>query len=444
MNQIEEPSFSRTSSTLDSAEARFLSLCLSAALEAKWLSENDLVETFPPEEMMRALEGNLNLRAALLVRTAGVHERIALRKSTDASAEDLRLALDEGLCDAADIFSVFTIDECVKRLDKNALWEFLIRDSFWLESSERARARLLFVIETALEQGLLEKATLLHSVSPERLSADLPRELLEDLAVHALRGGLDGLALNPENLVELLPLEIWLTHVPLVHVWESVVLGVVAPRAGLLSSGEVVVSETLGAQAAEVRESSAPAPLQRSQHSSRAKTPRYSESEKKARRRVEGFLKRVDRCPSCVQQLSTAALLGLETMYTELGRAQGDAEKEACIMGAFAGVNSLEEALFAMATTLDPRLSKDDLLTRGANVPSLVALILFEERRRVSRSQSIPPSAPQQPVMKPSHSPPPPATSDVAPRKNVGPPPAPSVRPASSIPPPLPVHARVR
>ena len=87
----------RTSS-LETSGARFLSICLQFALEEGWLSPADLNEEFSAEQLMTALEGASDLRARLLVEAAGVHEKIAPKKSTSAAAEDLQIALDEGLC----------------------------------------------------------------------------------------------------------------------------------------------------------------------------------------------------------------------------------------------------------------------------------------------------------------------------------------------------------
>ena len=193
-----------------------------------------------------------------------------------------------------------------------------------------------------------------------------------------------------------------------------------------------------------------------------------SQDEKQARSRAVHFLKKIDRIPGSVDDLSTPALLGLETMYTELPKTRSDEEKQECIIDAFPNEHLLEEALLPMAVLLDPRLTEGELIRRGADATSLIALILFEERRRVNRSQSIPPAAPSAalpeaaqrvpraapapqvvpsapPVPRISDSvPPPPPMSGVnqAPRPSSMPPAPPSQRAASSLPPPLPRQYR--
>ena len=226
-------SFAQRASALESAEARFLSICLSYSLDAGWLTPADLCEEFPPEFLMMALEQAPELRARLLVDATGVHERVALRKSTGAAAEDLRLALDEGLCDADRVLEIVLVDDWVRLLDQRRLWTILIRDEFWLDNGERAQQRMSQMLTTAMEQRLLELSVLLRAASPERLASDMPRELVEEVMVRALQAGLEGQLFDAEAFAQLIPLDAWLQYIPLSHFWESVVVDVVVPRAGL-------------------------------------------------------------------------------------------------------------------------------------------------------------------------------------------------------------------
>src|SRR5690606_28698924 len=67
-------------SNLQSPGERFLSLCLSYSLDENWLSAADLNEEFPAAKLMTALEAAPELRAKVLVKAAGVHEKIAPKK----------------------------------------------------------------------------------------------------------------------------------------------------------------------------------------------------------------------------------------------------------------------------------------------------------------------------------------------------------------------------
>lgn len=402
--------FSHRASTLESADARFLSLTLGYALEADWLTPGDLCDEFPPERLMKALEQAPELRAQILVDATGVHERVAMRKSTGAAAEDLRLALDEGLCDADRLLEIISVDDWVRYLDATQLWALLTRDQFWLDNGPRAQKRLAHLLQISLEQHLLELPALLRAITPERLAQDFPRELVELVMVSALNQGLDNQLFEPERFAELIPLNTWLEHVPLVHVWESVIGEVVVPRAGLAPRAPAPKPAPLQAPAAvsatpqaaptqkaaqaigRVKKAAAPAASSFIKEPARAA---MSADERKARSRALHLLTRLERKPEGAEKLSTPALLGLETMYTELPKASNDADKEECIVDAFPNEHLLEEALLPVAVMLDPRLSEEELLRRGADAGSLIALVLFEERRRVNRSQSIPPAAPQ-------------------------------------------------
>lgn len=474
-------SFAQRTSALESAEARFLSTCLSDSLDSGWLTPADLCEEFPPELLMMALQQAPELRARLLVDATGVHERVALRKSTGTAAEDLRLALDEGLCDPDRLLEIVTVDEWVRYLDPRRLWVLITRDQFWLDNGPRAQERMSQILQASIDQRLLEFSVLLRAASPERLAADLPRELVEEVMVRALNAGLEGQRFELDAFAALIPVRAWLQHIPLIHFWESVISEVVVPRAGLApvksspppraalapprlpasTQGKARKSKTRSKQ---MNAGTSPGVMSLNSGTSRAA---MSPEETQARSRAIHLLKQLDRVPPSVDELSTPALLGLETMYTELPKARTDAEKEECIIDAFPNEHLLEEALLPMAVLLDPRLTVDELVRRGADAGSLIALLLFEERRRVNRSQSIPPAAPSAALPTAAHHssraaaapqglppsphlprlsdsvPPPPPTSGVsrAVHSSSVPPPPPSQR-ASYLPPPLPRQYR--
>ncbi len=452
-------------SHLDSESARFLSRALAFALQEGFLSAADVVSEFPPEVIMEALEGNSELRTRVLVETAGVHVRIAPKKSTAAAAEDLRIALDEGVVSPDALLQLLTPDELVRHLDVQAVWALSIRDEYFRKNEARSRARLLDTLEIALDENLLDLPALIRAVGSERLSQELPKPVLERVLTLAIERGLDGSPLDPEALVGSLPLAEWVDHVPLVHLWDEVVLGVVADRAGLTG---IVKERAVGVPFDEARargvnrtktkraaaappaagavtpdKNSAPPPPGSSPAADR------SAAEVEARDRAVDNLKRLERLPSNADELPTPLLLAIDAMYAEMAGTGDDDERAECIKDAFPNPAMLKEAMFALAGTLDPRLDRAALESRDASVESLIQLVLFEERRRRSRSlpasSTSPPPSVHEGVAREGSVPPPPLSAvagrPAAPPNVPLPPPLGGAR-ASVAPPPLPTQAR--
>ncbi len=212
-----------TTSKLETATDRYLSVCLQQALEDGWLSPESFTEEFPPQRLMVALEPATALRSKLLVEAAGVHEKIAPKKSTTAAAEDLQIALEEGICTPRDLLDLVSIDDHVRYLDTESLWTLLIRDKFWKNNDARSRVRMLHMLNAGLEQKLIDLPRILIAIKPERLASDLPRNLVEQLLSLALSLGLDATPLDPEMLVDQASLETWLEHIALAHVWDTAI-----------------------------------------------------------------------------------------------------------------------------------------------------------------------------------------------------------------------------
>lgn len=402
------------------------------ALTEDWLSASDICEEFPPEALMTALEPARELRSRLLVEAAGVHTKIAPKKSVAAAAEDLSLALNEGVCTAETIIKLVPVDELVRYLDRGSLWQLLTRDQFWLEDGARPQARMLHMIETGLSQDLLDLHRLLRAVTPEQICSDVPRELLEKALATAIHAGLDDSAFEPSVVLESISLDTWLEHLPLGHFWETVIQGEVAPSAGL-STGSAKMPPARP-QAPTKRE-----PKATLQATPAPPAPASSDAETVARERAINNLRAIDRLPARAESLRSPILLGLDSMYADLLTTETDEDRAERIREAFPNPAMLEEALYAMAEALDSRLTEEALKARGADASSLVQLVLFEERRRANRQAGISPSAPPPPMM-PASAPPPP-TSDARPAPGA-PPLPPQARRVSNPPPPLPAQAR--
>jgi len=413
-----------THSALETSGQRFLSLILQQALSDAWLTPEDFTAAFSPESVMRALEKAPDLRARLLIQAAGVHERIAPKKSTTAAAEDLQIALSEGVCTPSLLVELFGMDDRVRYSSNDELWALLTRDNFWTQQSERARTRMHAVVTAALEQGLIQLSDVVDAVTPARLSSDLPKPLLERVLTRAIERGRAGVVFDAESVFDVLPLEDWVTHVPLALIWEALVLERVLPAAGVvtLAPRQPAAPGTSGSGGGAGAVDDV--------------KPLHPAGESEARERAIANLKRLDRLPPRVDTLPSPTLLAIDGMYAELLSTPDEEERAQAIRDAFPNAAMLEEALFAVAEALDPRLNAETLRARGAEGESLITLVLFEERRRSSGRASIPPgrspSRPPGPVTSPT---PPPVVEAHAP-----PPPLPAVKTSKlpSVPPPLP------
>ncbi len=480
-------------SELETPAQRFISICLQHALGEGWVSADDFVVSFPPRDLMNALEAAPELRARLLVEAAGVHERIAPRKSTDTAIEDLNIALSEGLCDAAKLLSILSADDQVRYLEGQRLWSFMVRDGFWSDPSPRGQRRLSFVLRTALAEGLVSYMDFVDGVGAERLAAELPKSVLERAFVDAVNEGRARKPFGADALFSAVPLEEWVTHVPLSLLWSGIVERYVAPACGLVGNTGTLYSARLEALRGRPPSSrppssrppssrfpssrppvSAPPPVVRAlphretlagvapnpiygvkesdveallDSSLGSVAPRSSEpardpAENVARQRAQESLCRIGRLPPDVDQLATATLLAIDSMYSELLLASTDQAREECIRDAFPNPQMLREALVAIARSLDPLVDASTLLARGADDESLIKLVLFEERRRSDRTRRAltppppPPTSNAPPRSKSSRPPPPPPGTSQAPRSV--PPPAPSARRVASSPPPMP------
>lgn len=450
------------SSELDGSGDRFLSRCLQQVLAESWATPADFVAAFGARDIMRALEDATELRAKILVEAAGVHERIAPKKSTEAATEDLQLALDEGICDPPRLLELFGADDRVRYLDARRLWSFMCRDEFWKQSSERARDRMVFVIATALEEKLIDLSGIIDGVGCERLASDLPKPLLEQVLVRAVRDGRADRPFDPDGLFDVVTLRDWVTHVALDHLWQGVVHERIVTEAGL--DGELIdVSESDIALAEEEPppESGPSASKGRSKGSANKGAPKSSGAktaptgtqasagapsagngagedaqrdavEMAARQRAMESLTKIGRLPPTHGTLPTATLLAIDSLYADLAPLTTDEAREECIREAFPNEVMLRSALLALAQVLDPNIDVV-ALEQDADADSLIKLVLFEERRKADRNRrSMTPPPPTATIP-----PPPPGASAPPP---LPPPPISGQRP-SAVPPPLPAAA---
>ena len=443
-------------SGLKTGAERFLSQVVVHALEDNWRSPEDFFRHFQPLDLMQSLEAAPDLRKDILVLAAGVHEKIARKKSTESAAEDLKIALDEEVTTPPDLLSLIQPDDRVRYLDRQRLWTFTFEDEFYAPlnaeaNRERAIERMAFLLETAIEENLLSLQEIADGITFATIASRLPQRELQKVLEHTLTIGRNGSALTEEVLLELVPLRTLLGYIPLDLVWEKVIAARIGGPGQLLggarpakpstskpkkSSPASDVEASLLSPKDEFRGSPPPKPTavglspsnggpsepeqdvdELFETGSPSNAPPGS-PEEEARGKVVERLQGIDRLPPRHAELTTAMLLSIESMYSELLSASTDDVREEAIRDSFPNEQHLTTALLALIELLDPSIDTKDPVIRDADIDSLIKVVLFEERNRYEQAH---PS--QRPPGNPSPPPLPPGRRSAPPPLPKGPPP---------------------
>lgn len=436
----------RHQSTLATSRERFLASVLHYALSEGWRTPEDFLRHFGPRTLINALAGDDALRVRLLVATTRVNERLAGRKTPASAAEDLSLALDEGLTTPAKVLALFPVDDRVRYLDASKLWAFLSEVEFWKgesqdpEARERNVQRATFLVESALREGVLRLQDVADGIGFKRIANCLPRAELQRVVEHALSRARDGHQLTEEQLLEAVSLRSLMTHVPLEHIWNEVVLGRLArplqlartapeepPRSRRLPPPPPSRSKA-SSKPARFDPSLLPESLLELQRGLEESAPPSGEPELvalsaddseetqihvevstrvdvKAHRdegetstsasgeleRVRTALARIGRLPSPDPELTLPILLSIESMYAELSHSTDDNERYGIVRDAFPNQSHLRTALMALIRVLDPGTPPTDTASSAAGADSLIRMFLFEEQH-AGAAPSQPPS----------------------------------------------------
>lgn len=231
-------------SKLEHGRQRFLAHAIEHALASGRRSPEDFIRHFPPAAIMSGLAEQPRLRSSILVLSTGIKERIALKKSASAAAEDLQIALDEGETDSESIVTLFDPDDRVRYLHAPKLWQFLIEGEFWNASPsdkdefDRAKGHVAFLLDRALEDLLITHRDVVDGISVEELVTRLPKAELGRIIGRALENGHKDAPFRDDDLLAASPTRTLVRYVPLPHVWKMVVVpriaeahGYVEPRA---------------------------------------------------------------------------------------------------------------------------------------------------------------------------------------------------------------------
>jgi len=413
-------------SELKTGAERYLAKVMASAFADGWRKPEDFLRHFKPADLMQRLEKAPDLRAAILIKAAGVHERIVRKKSTASAAEDLRIALDEGLTTPADIVELFPADDRVRYLERAKLWAFITEEQFWSAdaggAAGQAVGRMTFLLESALSESLLTLQDVTDGVTFETISARLPQKELQRVVKAALEAGRKKAPLTEESLLDVVPLKDLLGYIPLDHVYKRVIVAKLAQPAGFVGTGvgeeawpedeaadvgeEAVAAAVEKAPAKEPKRGGgggAPPKPAKSEAKEAEETVTDDEleevpapsanagstrppAEEEARRKVSERLAAINRLPPRHGDLSTPILLSIESMYAELLSASTDEAREMCIRDSFPNEAHLSTALLALIELLDPSIDVNDPVIRDADADSLIKVVLFEERRRYEQA----------------------------------------------------------
>ena len=409
-----------------------------------------------------------------MVSTTGVHEKIASKKSVSGAAEDLELALDEGITSPDAVLEAFDLSDRVRYLDPGQLWAFVVASAPWKESaalSSKPTERLLFVLELALEEEVVTLPDVFDGVTFDEITSCLPTDELQLALAHALRSGRRGAPLDESRFLEVVPLGALIGFLSAEHVWDRVVVERIAepcgfvevdpdapkserarketPAAGTARAPEPpAVDETTAASFVEVDDAEVDLDVDVDLDEALSSSPSQVPYEDSTRTRVTSRLEGLGRLPPRHACLSLQNLYSLDSMYAEMREGMSDEEREAIIRDSFPNETALRSTMLALIELLDPTIDTHEPVIRDADVAALIKVVLFEERLRAEgarrnkatatspgRPLSPPPSRPASPL-------PPPPTSRRAPLPSPAPPPSqaantpPPPASRSSVPPP--------
>ena len=219
---------------------RFLAHVVEHALHTGLRKPEDFLRHFSPRSIMRALSAEPERRGRILEATTGLRSRIASKKSPESSAEDLQIALDEGLTTAATVVAQLSPDDRVRFLDAQMLWAFIIEPGYGTGAAEHGeripeiREHTAFIIEEALAEGLITHRDVVSAISVPTLVDRLPRSELATVFERVLEEGRGGMAFTDELLFQLVPMPVIVTHVALATLWNWLINAKIAVPLGLM------------------------------------------------------------------------------------------------------------------------------------------------------------------------------------------------------------------
>lgn len=235
-------------SALPQGRQRFLAHVIEHALAVGRRTHEDFIHHFPPTAIMEGLKDQSQLRANILVITTGVKTKIARKKSWDSAGQDLQIALDEGEADAETIVTLFEPDDRVRFLDAQKLWAYVVEGEFWRAKTgaefDIAKAHTAFMLDRALKDELIEHKDVVDGITVSKLAEHLPRIELEKIITAALRQSEKEKPFHETDLLRETPTTTLVEHVPLPHIWETVIEPRIARTHDFLENEDAPASAT--------------------------------------------------------------------------------------------------------------------------------------------------------------------------------------------------------
>ncbi len=214
----------------------FLGRFLQSSLDKNWRTPIDFIRHFGPTELIAALADAPEVRSHLLVEAAGVHARIATKKSPESATEDLQIALDEGVATPEMIVSLFPSDDQARFLPRAKAWTYLTEQPFWSDGRPDSVSRVTFVVTTAVEEGLLTLEQVLQSLNLDALVDVLPPPELRTIMRYSLDLGRRGKSVTDLGLLELLSMEKLFGFSSVARLWQELMVELVATPCGLVDA----------------------------------------------------------------------------------------------------------------------------------------------------------------------------------------------------------------
>ncbi|MEX1364015.1 MAG: hypothetical protein AB1Z98_12870 [Nannocystaceae bacterium] len=236
-------------SELSAGLPRFLSKVVEHALQTGLRKPEDFLRHFSTRTIMRSLAAEPERRGRILEATTGLRSRIASKKSPDSSAEDLQIALDENITYPASVVELLVPDDRVRFLDAQMLWAFVIEPGYGAGSVElgeqipEVREHTAFIIQSALDEGLINHHDVISAISVNTLVDRLPRSELASVFERVLDEGREGLAFTEPMLFQMVPMPVIVAHVPLATLWNWLIDAKIAVPAGLMPEPSVSLED---------------------------------------------------------------------------------------------------------------------------------------------------------------------------------------------------------
>ncbi len=232
-------------SKLEHGRQRFLAYAIEHAFQIGRRTPQDFIRHFPPRSIMEALALRPDLRASLLVPTTGLKHKIALKKTWQSAGDDLQSALDESETAPLAIVDAFLPDDRVLYLPDKKLWAFIVEGQFWKVTTKEdkvayatAQQHIAYLLDRALQDGLITPRDIVDGIGVAELCNRLPRSEMAALFTAALDGGRKNTPFTDKDLLATLPPSTLVQHVPLTHIYETVIHARIAAVHAYLAAEE--------------------------------------------------------------------------------------------------------------------------------------------------------------------------------------------------------------